>query len=106
MNIQKMMKQAQEMQAKMANMQKELEEEETEGTSGGGAVKLVLTGKNRLVKISIDTSLINPDDKEMLEDLIIAAHNDARERIDTNTSQKMSSITSGLSLPPGMKLPF
>lgn len=106
MNIQKMMKQAQDMQNKMAQLQAQLEEEETEGTSGGGAVKLVLNGKNKMLRIAIDESLLKPEDKEMLEDLIIAAHNDAREKIDTNVAQRMGALTSGLGLPSGIKLPF
>ncbi|NBX03244.1 MAG: YbaB/EbfC family nucleoid-associated protein [Alphaproteobacteria bacterium] len=106
MNIQKMMKQAQEMQNKIAEMQKRMEQEETEGSSGGGSVKILLTGKNTLLKVSIDESLMKPEDREMLEDLIVAAHNDARNKIDTAFNERMSSVTAGLSLPPGFKLPF
>jgi DNA-binding YbaB/EbfC family protein len=106
MNIQKMMKQAQEMQAKMAEMQARLEAEEVEGASGGGMVKIRLNGKHHMLKLSIDTSLVNPAEKEMLEDLIVAAYNDAKGKIDSNASTQMSQLTSGLSLPPGFKLPF
>jgi DNA-binding YbaB/EbfC family protein len=106
MNIQKMMKQAQEMQSRIAEMQKRMEEEETEGTSGGGSVKVLLSGKNQLLKVSIDDSLMKLEDKEMLEDLIVAAHNDARNKIDTMFSERMSAVTSGLNLPPGFKLPL
>jgi DNA-binding YbaB/EbfC family protein len=106
MNIQKMMKQAQEMQRKIADMQAELEAREMEGSSGGGAIKLTLTGKGALTKLSIDASVINAEDKEMLEDLIIAAHNDAKAKIDDATSSEMGKIAGGLNLPAGMKLPF
>jgi len=106
MNIQKMMKQAQEMQSKMVAMQERLEASETEGSSGGGAVKVVLTGKKQLKKIMIDDSLLVPAEKEMLEDLIVAAMNDAGGKIDEISSSQMSAMTSGMNLPPGMKLPF
>lgn len=106
MNIQKMMKQAQEMQNKMAAMQAKLEESESEGSSGGGAVKLVVSGKKMLKKITIDESLLVPADKEVLEDLIVAAFNDAANKVDNIANQQMSQVTAGLQLPPGMKLPF
>lgn len=106
MNIQKMMKQAQEMQNKMAAMQAKLEESESEGSAGGGAVKLVVSGKKMLKKISIDESLLQPSEKEMLEDLIVAAFNDAANKVDTIAGEQMSQVTAGLQLPPGMKLPF
>lgn len=106
MNIQKMMKQAQEMQRKLAEAQANIEATEKEGASGGGAVKLTLNGKGQLLKLSIDASVINADDKEMLEDLIIAAHNDAKGQIDEAAASGMSSVTGGLNLPAGLKLPF
>lgn len=106
MNLQKMMKQAQEMQQKMADLQAKLEAEITEGTAGGGAVKLKLNGKNKMLGITIDASLLKPEEKEMLEDLIVAAHNDARDKIDSNFNTQMGQIAGGLNLPPGMKLPF
>lgn len=106
MNIQKMMKQAQEMQNKMAAMQAKLEESESEGSSGGGAVKLVVSGKKMLKKITIDESLLVPADKEVLEDLIVAAFNDAANKVDNIANQQMSQVTAGLNLPAGMKLPF
>jgi DNA-binding YbaB/EbfC family protein len=106
MNIQKMMKQAQEMQSRIAEMQKRMEEEETEGSSGGGSVKILLSGKNQLLKVSIDESLLKAEDKEMLEDLIVAAHNDARTKMDNTFSERMSAVTAGLNLPPGFKLPM
>jgi len=105
-NIQKMMKQAQEMQNKIAAMQAKLEEEESEGSSGGGMVVVTLSGKGLVKKLSIDKSLIDPNEKEMLEDLIIAAFNDAKNKIDTHVSEQMAKMTSGMGLPAGMKLPF
>lgn len=106
MNIQKMMKQAQEMQSKLAQMQTALESSEMEGQAGNGLVKITLTGKGVMRRLSIDPSLMVAEDKEMLEDLIIAAHNDARTKIDEATQAGMSSVTGGLNLPAGFKLPF
>jgi nucleoid-associated protein EbfC len=106
MNIQKMMKQAQQMQSRLAEMQEKLGEEEEEGSSGGGMVTILLNGKSELKRIHIDKSLLNPDEKEMLEDLIVAAFNEAKNRMEKKISEKMSSVTSGMQLPPGIKLPF
>lgn len=106
MNIQKMMKQAQDMQRKIAEMQTKLEASEIEGTSGGGAVKVRLSGKNNLLGVSIDPTLLKAEEKEMVEDLLVAAHADARKKIDEQFNTQMDSVTSGLSLPPGFKLPF
>ena len=103
-NILSMMKQAQELQSKMAELQAELETMEVEGTSGGGLVKVILTGKGVMARISIDASLIKPDETEILEDLIIAAHNDAKQKAEKTMAEKMQALTSGLPLPPGMKL--
>ena len=101
-----MLKQAQELQKKMADAQKKVEELEAEGTSGGGLVKVKINGKNVTTSINIDDSLISKDEKEILEDLIVAALNDARENVQKKISEEMSSLTGGLKLPPGMKLPF
>ena len=101
-----MLKQAQELQKKMADAQKKVEELEAEGTSGGGLVKVKINGKNVTTSVSIDESLISKDEKEILEDLIVAALNDARENVQKKISEEMSSLTGGLKLPPGMKLPF
>ena len=101
-----MLKQAQELQKKMADAQKKVEELEAEGTSGGGLVKAKVNGKNITTSLSIDDSLISKDEKEILEDLIVAALNDARENVQKKISEEMSSLTGGLKLPPGMKLPF
>ena len=106
MNLQKMMKQAQEVQSKMGEMQARLEEEETEGSSGGGMVKIVLTGKGAARRLQIDASLINPTEKDMLEDLVVAAINDAKTKVDNRAAQEMSKLAGGLGLPPGVKLPF
>lgn len=106
MNIQKMLKQAQEMQSKLGAVQEEMEQREFEGTAGNGAVKLILTGKGELRKLALDASLINADEKDMLEDLIIAAHRDAKQKADGALADAMGNATSGLKLPGGMKLPF
>ncbi len=103
-NIMGMMKQAQELQSKMAELQTELEALEVEGASGGGLVKVTLTGKGAMARISIDASLIKPDDLEILEDLIVAAHNDAKQKAEKAMAEKMQALTSGLPLPPGLKL--
>lgn len=105
-NIHKMMKQAQEAQNKIAEMQAKLEEEETEGSSGGGMIVVRMNGKYALRKISIDKSLIDPNEKEMLEDLIVAAFNDAKNKVESSAADHMQRIAGGLGLPPGMKLPF
>ena len=101
-----MLKQAQELQKKMADAQKKVEELEAEGSSGGGLVKVKINGKNIATSINIDESLILKDEKEILEDLIMAALNDARENVQKKIAEEMSSLTGGLKLPPGMKLPF
>ena len=106
MNIQKMLKQAQEMQSKLGAVQADMEAREFEGTAGNGAVKLLLTGKSELTKLTLDASPLNADDKEMLEDLIIAAHRDAKQKADTTLADAMGNATSGLKLPGGFKLPF
>ena len=106
MNIQKMLKQAQEMQSKMADMQRDMEARSAEGQAGNGLVKLTLTGKGTLASISIDPQLLTADDKEVLEDLIIAAHREAKETLDAAAADAMAAVTGGLNLPAGLKLPF
>ena len=106
MNLQKMMKQAQEMQQKLADMQANLEAQQVEGAAGGGAVSLRINGKKQLLKVSIDNSLMSVDEKEVLEDLLVAAFSDASGKVDAMAADQMSQATSGLGLPPGMKLPF
>ncbi len=100
-----LMKQAQQMQEKMQRMQEEVAKLEVLGESGGGMVKITMTGKHEVRRIMIDESLMS-DDKEMLEDLIAAAFNDAVRRVEVNQQEKMSGITAGMNLPAGMKLPF
>lgn len=105
-NLGQMMKQAQQIQQKMADMQRELEELEVTGKSGGGMCQVTLNGKGVARKVLIDPALVNPDDAEVLEDLIVAAINDARAKSDELMREKMQDITGGLPLPPGMQLPF
>lgn len=104
MNMMKMMKQAQEMQAKLGSLQAEMEAREFEGQSGSGAVKVTLTGKGQMVKIALSDDALA--DKEMLEDLIVVAHRDAKDKADSALADAMGSITGSLNLPAGMKLPF
>ena len=106
MNIQKMLKQAQDMQNKIAELQKKLEAEETDGASGGGMINVTLNGKGEMRKLSIDVKLIDPSEKEVLEDLIIAAFNDAKAKVESSFADQMGKISSGMGLPPGFKLPF
>ncbi|MGA0597010.1 YbaB/EbfC family nucleoid-associated protein [Enterovirga sp. CN4-39] len=103
-DIMGLMKQAQGLQQKMADMQAELETLEVEGTSGGGVVKVVATAKGNVKTVSIDPSLMVPDEKEVLEDLIIAALNDARGRGERLMQERMADLTKGLPIPPGLKL--
>jgi nucleoid-associated protein EbfC len=106
MDIMGMMKKAQAMQAKLQETQEELGRIEVEGRAGGGMVILTLTAKGDLKGVRIDPSLLAPADKEMLEDLIIAAFTDGKAKADRAAEEKMQSLTAGLPLPPGMKLPF
>lgn len=99
-----MMKQVGQMQARLKEVQEELARAEIEGQSGGGLVKVTLDGKGEVKRVSIDASLMKPDEAEILEDLIVAAASDARVKSDSAMQEKMSEITGGLPLPPGMKL--
>lgn len=99
-NINQIMKRAQEMQKKMQDMQAEMTTQEYIGKSGGGMVSLTITGANEMKSLKIDPSLIKMEEKEMLEDLIIAAYNDARSKVDDNSKNSMSGMMSGLGLPP------
>ena len=105
-NLGNMMKQAQQLQKKMAEAQNKLNDIEVEGTSGGGLIKVTATAKSTFKRISIDDSLIKQSEKEILEDLIVAAINDAKEKGEAAAQEEMKNLTGGLSLPPGMKLPF
>jgi len=97
--------QAKKMQEKMKQTQETLKKIEVEGVSGGGAVKIIMNGDGDLKKINFDDALFK-DSKEIFEDLIVAAHNDAKSKLKKKTSEEMSKITGGISLPPGFKLPF
>ena len=103
-NFASMMKQAQELQGRMAEMQAEMERALVEGRSGGGLVVLTLNGKGEMVGIKLDPSLLGSEDAEILEDLIIAAHTDAKAKVEVLMKEKMQSIAGGLPLPPGLKL--
>ena len=100
-----LMKQAQAMQENMQRMQEEVASMEVEGQSGGGLVKVTMTGKHEARRVTIDPSLLE-DDKDMLEDLVAAAINDAARRIEQEQQEKMSGMTAGMNLPPGFKMPF
>ena len=106
MNIAEIMKQAGQMQAKMADMQAALEKVFVVGQAGGGAVKVTMTGKFTVKSVEIDPSLLNPNEKEMLEDLMITALGDAKSKAEAVAAEQMKAVTAGLPLPPGMKLPF
>lgn len=99
-----LMKQAAELKSKMEAMQAELDQMEVEGTSGGGLVTVKLSGKGEVKGVKIDDTLMQPAEKEILEDLIVAAHTDARRKAETLLQEKMQSVAGGLPLPPGMKL--
>jgi len=105
-NLSGLMKQAQQMQTKMAEMQSKLESMEIEGEAGAGLVKVTLNGKGDLRRIKIDPKVVDPADAEMLEDLIVAAHASARQKLEAAAASEMQKVTGGLQLPPGMKLPF
>lgn len=100
------MKQAKELQGKMQQLQEELAQIEVEGVSGGGLVRVTLTAKNDMKRIAIDPSLLKPEEAEILEDLIVSAYADARRKAEAKSEEKMRSLTGGLGLPGGMKLPF
>ena len=101
-----LMKQAQAMQQRMQDMQAELERTEVTGQSGGGLVKVTLSGKGVMTALTIDASLMKPEEKDILEDLILAAHTDAKSKSEAMMAEEMKSVTGGLPLPPGFKLPF
>jgi hypothetical protein len=99
-----LMKQAAELKSKMETMQAELDQIEVEGTAGGGMVSVMLTGKGEMKAVKIDPSLIKPEEKEIVEDLIVAAHGDARRKAETLVQEKMQGLTGGMPLPAGLKL--
>jgi len=99
-----LMKQAAELKSKMENMQAELDRIEVEGTAGGGMLTVTLSGKGDLRYVKVDETLLKPDQKEIIEDLIVAAHADARRKLEGMLQEKMQAMTGGLPLPPGLKL--
>ncbi len=105
-NLGQLMKQAQEMQEKMAEMQGSLVAIEIEGVAGAGLVTVVLNGKGDMRRLKIDPSLVKPEDAEILGDLIVAAHNDAKSKIEIRVQEETQKLMGGLPLPPGMKFPF
>jgi hypothetical protein len=105
-NIGQLIKQAQAMQEKMAEMQAQLEAVEMTGSAGGGMVELTLNGKSDMKKVKIDKSLLDPNDAEVLEDLIVAAFADAKRKVAAYAEEEMQKLTGGLPLPAGIKLPF
>ena len=105
-NIGNMLKEAQKLQTRMAEMQQRLGETEMEGASGAGLVTVTLNGKGEMRRIKIDRSLADPNEMEMLEDLVVAATNDAKGKIEAHLQQEMQKVAGGLPLPEGFKLPF
>ena len=103
-NIGELMQQMQEMQARMRKMQEELESAEVSGESGGGMVRVVMSGKGELKDVQIDESLLKPEEREILEDLLVAAVNQAKQRMEEMIAEKMKEATGGLPLPPGFSL--
>ncbi len=105
-NLGQMLKQAQAMQARMAELQSQLEQVEMTGSAGGGMVSVTVNGKGEARQVKIDPSLADPEEIEVLEDLVAAAFNDAKAKVEAHVAQEMSKLTGGLNLPAGMKLPF
>ncbi len=105
-NLDEIMKAAQNVQEELQKAQENLENVMVEGASGGGLVKVTASAKGTIKGVEIDESLLKPEEKQMLEDLVIAAFNDARTKADAKSQEEMSKMTSGLPLPPGFKLPF
>ena len=106
MNLEELMKAAQNVQSQHSKAQDTLDKVEVEGVAGGGLVKVKATAKGRIIGVDLDESLLAPSEKQMLEDLIAAAFNDARTKADAVSQQEMGKMTQGLPLPPGFKLPF
>lgn len=105
-NLGNMMKQAQQMQQRMAEMQQALEGVEVTGAAGGGMVQVTLNGKGAMRRVRIDPKIVDPADVGMLEDLIVAAANDAKTKVEAHVQEEMQKLTGGLQLPPGFKLPI
>jgi DNA-binding YbaB/EbfC family protein len=105
-NVNQIMKQAQMMQKKVAEMQEKMAITEYKGSSGGGMVNVTINGKSEIVSLKIDPSIVNVDEVEMIEDLIIAAFNEAKKKSDAESEGSMSGMLGGMGLPPGFKMPF
>lgn len=105
-NINQMMKQAQQLQAQMVEFQNKLDQVEMTGSAGAGMVQVTLNGKSEMKKVAIDPSLVNPSEVDILEDLIVAAFNDGKAKIEAHVNEEMGKMSGGLSLPGGMKFPF
>lgn len=105
-NLSQMLKQAQEMQSRMAEMQTVLADMEVAGQAGGGLVSVTVNGKGEFKRVKIDPKLVDPNEVEVLEDLIVAAAKDAKSKADARVQEEMAKLTGGLQLPPGFKLPF
>ena len=105
-NLGDMMKQVQAMQERMAGLQAKLEQASVTGQSGGGLVTVTLNGKGGMTGVMVDAALLKPEEKDIVEDLIVAAHADAKAKSEAMMAEEMKSVTGGMALPPGMKLPF
>ena len=105
-NLAGLMKQASQMQSKMAEMQAKMEAAEIEGSAGAGMVHVTLSGRGDLKRVKLDPKLLDPAEAEMVEDLLIAAHADARRKLEAQTAEEMEKVTGGIPLPGGLKLPF
>lgn len=105
-NLGNMLKEAQKLQSRMAEMQEKLAEVEIAGSAGGGMVTVTLNGKGEMRQVKIDPSLVDPNEVEILEDLIVAANNDAKVKVESHLQEEMSKMTGGMNLPGGLKLPF
>ena len=105
-NLGDMMKQVQQMQSRMADMQAKLEEETVTGVAGGGLVSVTLNGKGTMKGVEIDPSLLVADEKEIVEDLVMAAHGDARNKVEKMMAEQMKEVTGGMALPPGFQMPM
>lgn len=105
-NLGNLMKQAQQMQARMAELQARLAEIDVAGAAGGGMVQVTVNGKGEMRRVKIDPALLKAEEVEVLEDLLVAASNDAKAKVEAMMAEEMQKLTGGLNLPPGMKLPF
>ena len=105
-NLGNMLKEAQKLQSKMADIQAKLSDIELDGSAGGGMVTVTMNGKGEMRRVKIDPALVDPSEVEILEDLLVAAANDAKAKVESHVQEEMGKLTGGLNLPPGLKLPF